>query len=39
MKPPQKHPSSDFQNGKPPDANWFGYRQLPSETALKKMVA
>ena len=39
MKPPEKHPSSDFENGKPPDANWFGYRQLPSETALKKMIA
>lgn len=39
LKPPEKHPSSDFENGKPPDAHWFGYRQLPSETALKKMIA
>lgn len=39
LKPPEKHPSSDFENGKPPDANWFGYQEFPSETAVKKMVA
>jgi hypothetical protein len=39
MVPPTKYPSSDFQNGNPPDTHWFGYRRTPSETALKKMVA
>jgi hypothetical protein len=39
MIPPTKYPSQDFQNGNPPDTHWFGYRQTPSETSLKKMVA
>jgi hypothetical protein len=39
MMPPQKRPSADFQNGKAPDINWFGYQQAPSEVALKKMIA
>lgn len=39
MVPLQKYPSQTFQNGNPPDDHWFGYQELPSETALKKMVA
>ncbi len=39
MVPPQKYPSSTFNNGNPPDTHWFGYQELPSETALKKMIA
>ncbi|MFI5346935.1 MAG: hypothetical protein ACHQ51_11230 [Elusimicrobiota bacterium] len=39
MKPPAKHPASDFENGKVPDAGFFGYQQFPSEKALKKMIA
>ncbi len=39
MVPPKQYPSSDFQNGKPPDSHWFGYREPPSRTALKKMTA
>jgi hypothetical protein len=39
MVPLKQYPSSDFQNGNPPDTHWFGYREAPSETALKKMVA
>ncbi len=39
LKPPKSYPSTQFNNGKPPDANWFGYREFPSQTALKTMVA
>jgi hypothetical protein len=39
MVPPKKYPSSDFNNGNPPDTHFFGYRQSPSETALKKLIA
>jgi hypothetical protein len=39
MLPPKQYPSKDFQNGTPPDDHWFGYREQPSKTALKKMVA
>jgi hypothetical protein len=38
MMPPKTYPSTDFSNGIPPDG-WFGYQQLPSERALKEMVA
>lgn len=38
MAPIQKYPSSQFQNGNPPDMNFFGYVQ-PSEAAVNKMVA
>lgn len=38
MAPIQKYPSKDFQNGKPPDAKFFGYQEPPSEKALKTMV-
>lgn len=40
MMPIKKYPSSDFPNGNVPDGKgFFGYRQLPSEQALKKMIA
>jgi hypothetical protein len=39
MMPPQKYPSSDFQNGNPPDAHWFGMREVPSDKAVKQMLA
>ncbi|HEX4046785.1 MAG TPA: hypothetical protein VH309_03075 [Elusimicrobiota bacterium] len=39
MVPPTKYPGSDFPNGTPPDLHLWGYQELPSETALKKMVA
>ncbi|MBI3566163.1 MAG: hypothetical protein HY079_13270 [Elusimicrobia bacterium] len=38
MTPPQKYPSKQFENGHPPDINFFGY-QAPSEAAVKRMVA
>lgn len=38
MTPPTKYPSKQFENGQPPDVNFFGY-QAPSETAVKKMLA
>jgi hypothetical protein len=39
LKPPTKYPASDFENGKVPDAGFFGYQQFPSEKALKDMIA
>lgn len=39
MLPPKRYPSKDFQNGTPPDDHWFGYREAPSQTALKRYLA
>ena len=38
MKKPESHPASDMPGGVP-DRNFLGSREMPSETALKKMIA
>ncbi|MFI5351261.1 MAG: hypothetical protein ACHQ2Z_17080, partial [Elusimicrobiota bacterium] len=39
MAPPTTYPASTFGGHPPPDLHMWGYQELPSETALKTMVA
>ena len=39
MAPPTTYPPSTFGGHPPPDLHMWGYQELPSETALKTMVA
>lgn len=36
--PPKTRPSTEFENGRAPDANWFGYDDYPSAKALERFV-